>query len=402
VSIAAMRLVALDSLRGVAALMVVLLHINAVSHMTEWTLVRQGWLCVDFFFVLSGFVIAFAYLDKIESWPSLLEFVIRRFGRVWPLHAVLLLLFVGSELLKLALSYRGFPTHEPPFGGRYAVDAIAANLLLVHSLGFYGLETWNGPSWSISVEFYTYLVFALACLFARRRISVVASGLIALALAVLCRWSPAYLQSTVAFGLERCLYGFFMGVLTALAFRALRGRGWTVPLPTAVEGASVALVVALILACGESSRATLLAPPLFAVVVLVFGFESGALSRLLLRRAFTWLGDRSYSIYMVHALVIELVNRGLLVAGGLTGLHAVTRMAVSDGMADVVFIHDRFATDAFVLAYVGVVLALTDLAHRTVEQPGRRFFNHLARVYRQSQTIAPAEAAVSADARPAE
>ena len=83
-----MRLVALDSLRGLCALMVALLHINSVSHISESSFVRQSWLFVDFFFVLSGFVIAFTYLDKIESKAALVEFAIRRFGRVWPLHAV--------------------------------------------------------------------------------------------------------------------------------------------------------------------------------------------------------------------------------------------------------------------------------------------------------------------------
>src|ERR1700746_4045007 len=96
-----MRLVALDSLRGLCALMVALLHINSVSHISESSFVRQSWLFVDFFFVLSGFVIAFTYLDKIESKAALVEFAIRRFGRVWPLHAAILRLFVVSECLKV-------------------------------------------------------------------------------------------------------------------------------------------------------------------------------------------------------------------------------------------------------------------------------------------------------------
>lgn len=395
-----MRLVALDSLRGLAALIVVLLHINAASHVTEWTLIRQGWLAVDFFFVLSGFVITYAYIDKVESWPALFEFMLRRFGRVWPLHAFVLLLFVASELLKLVLSQRGLPTHEPPFSGRYTVGAIGANLFLVHSLGFHELETWNGPSWSISVEFYTYLVFALGCLFARRRIVAVALGMIAIAVLGLWLWSPAYLLTTVGFGLERCLYGFFVGVLTALAFRALHRRGWTIPMPTALEGAAVALAIGLALACAGDVAMTLLAPIVFAAVVLVFGFETGRLSRILLKPALTWLGDRSYSIYMVHAFVIELLNRGLLITGNLTGFHAVTRMAVPDGMADVVFIHDRFATDLFVAVYVGMVLVASDLAHRAVEQPGRALFNRLARAYRQRQAVPRPEAAVSAGPTP--
>ena len=397
-----MRLVALDSLRGLCALMVALLHINSISHISESTFVRQSWLFVDFFFVLSGFVIAHSYIDKIESPASLLEFVIRRFGRVWPLHAAILLLFVLSECLKLGLSHvGGFPIHEPAFTGRYTLDALGANLLLVHALGFYDLETWNGPSWSISVEFWTYLVFAAGCLLARKRIVSLSLGLIALSILVICLWSPAYLGTGVDLGIARCLYGFFVGVLVALAFRALSRRGFALPVPTALEASCVTLVALFLLGCDASDALTLLGPVLFASVVLVFAFQSGGLSGLLLRRRFTWLGERSYAIYMVHALLLEIMNRGLLVAGSLTHTQTVTWMPIPGGVTGMVFIHDHFTTDLFVLLYVAAVLVSADLAHRAVEQPGRRFFNRLAKAYRQWQSTAPAGAALGRDAEPA-
>ena len=394
-----MRLAALDSLRGLCALMVALLHVNSVSHVSESSFVRQSWLFVDFFFVLSGFVIAFTYLDKIESKAALVEFVIRRFGRVWPLHAAILLLFVMSECLKLGLSQvDGLPIHEPAFGGSYTLDAIGANLLLVHALGFYTRETWNGPSWSISVEFYTYLIFATGCLLARRRIVAVSLSLIALSILVLCAWSPAYLGTSLELAIMRCLYGFFVGVLVALAFRELLRRGVALPMATALEAGSVALAVGLVLACSARDALTMLAPVVFAAVILIFAFQSGRLSRLLLRPGFTWLGDRSYAIYIVHALVLQALTRGLLVAGSLSGVHAVVAMPVPRGIADMVFIHDRFATDLFVLLYVGIVLVSADLAHRAVEQPGRDLCNRLARVYRQGRPVA---AALGGDPNPA-
>jgi len=397
-----MRLVVLDSLRGLCALMVALMHINSISHISESTLVRQSWLFVDFFFVLSGFVIAHGYLGKIENPAALLEFVIRRFGRVWPLHAAILLLFVLSECLKLGLSHvGGFPIHEPAFTGRYTLDALGANLLLVHALGFYDLETWNGPSWSISVEFWTYLVFAATCLLARRRIVSLSLGVIALSILVVCLWSPAYLGTGVDLSIVRCLYGFFVGVLVALAFRALSRRGFALPMPTALEASCVALVALFLLGCDASDGLTMLGPILFAGVVLVFAFQSGGISGLLLRRRFTWLGERSYAIYMVHALLLEVLNRGLLVAGSVTHTQTVTWMPIPGGVAGMVFIHDRFTTDLFVLLYVAAVLVSADLAHRTVEQPGRRFFNRLAKSYRQWQSTAPAGAALGGDAEPA-
>jgi len=397
-----MRLVALDSLRGLCALMVALMHVNSLNHISQATIVQQSWLFVDFFFVLSGFVIAFTYLDKLESTASLIEFAIRRFGRVWPLHAAVLLLFVLCECLKLGLSHvGGFPVHEPAFAGRYTLGALGANLALVHALGFYDLETWNGPSWSISVEFWTYLVFAAGCLLARRRMVSLSLGLIALSILAISLWSPDYLGTGVALSMARCLYGFFVGVLVALAFRRLSLRGFALPAPSALEASGVLLVVLFLLGCDASTALTMAGPVLFAGIVLVFAFQSGWLSGLLLRRGFTWLGERSYAIYMVHAFVLEVLNRVLLVAGSLTGFHAVSRMPVNGGAADMVFIHDRFTTDLFVLLYLAIVLVSADWVHRVVEQPGRAFFNRLAKSYRQRQAFAPVPAALTEDAKPA-
>jgi len=103
----------------------------------------------------------------------------------------------------------------------------------------------------------------------------------------------------------------------------------------------------------------------------------------------------------VHALLLEIMNRGLLVAGSLTHTQTVTWMPIPGGVTGMVFIHDHFTTDLFVLLYVAAVLVSADLAHRAVEQPGRRFFNRLAKAYRQWQSTAPAGAALGRDAEPA-
>jgi peptidoglycan/LPS O-acetylase OafA/YrhL len=113
------------------------------------------------------------------------------------------------------------------------------------------------------------------------------------------------------------------------------------------------------------------------------------------------LGRPSYAIYMVHALLVEILNRGLLVAGSLTHAQTVTWMPIPGGVTGMVFIHDRVTTDLFVLLYLAAVLVAADLAHRAVEQPGRRFFNRLAKAYRQRQSFAPVGAALGGGAKPA-
>src|SRR4051812_44349777 len=98
------RYVALDGCRGVFALLVALLHFSAAGHLYDLPIVRSSYLAVDFFFVLSGLVIAHASLGRLSGARDGLVFVVRRFGRLWPLHAAMLVCFLGFELLKLAAS----------------------------------------------------------------------------------------------------------------------------------------------------------------------------------------------------------------------------------------------------------------------------------------------------------
>lgn len=101
------RYEALDSLRGICALLVCLFHFRANSPLISMAFVRGSWLFVDFFFVLSGFVIAANYRQRLINGGFLRGFVILRFGRVYPLHLVMLLAYIAMELVGLVMASRG-------------------------------------------------------------------------------------------------------------------------------------------------------------------------------------------------------------------------------------------------------------------------------------------------------
>lgn len=114
---------------------------------------------MDFFFTLSGFVISHNYLDKIKNRIQFANFVKKRFYRLYPLHIMTLIVFIIIELIKLfAQLYTDFNVTYLAFDSHNNFFSLIANLFLVQ--GFYGWS-YNLPSWSISTEFYTYLVFAL-------------------------------------------------------------------------------------------------------------------------------------------------------------------------------------------------------------------------------------------------
>src|SRR6201999_2420569 len=119
---------ALDGWRGVGALFVALHHFPARGFVYHLSLVRHSWMFVDFFFVLSGFVIAFAYGGRLQKRDTLWPFAVRRFFRLWPLHVVVLVGFVALE------TYRYVSTGEG-FTGTRSLFSLFTNLTLTQSLG---------------------------------------------------------------------------------------------------------------------------------------------------------------------------------------------------------------------------------------------------------------------------
>src|SRR5467141_5130938 len=100
------RFVVLDSWRGIAACLVALFHLEAYSHLVHSHLhgvpfLSNSWLFVDFFFVLSGFVIAANYQQRLLDGFGVGRFLFLRLGRLYPLHFTMLALFIGCELLRV-------------------------------------------------------------------------------------------------------------------------------------------------------------------------------------------------------------------------------------------------------------------------------------------------------------
>ena len=384
------RLVVLDAQRGLCALFVALLHAKGVSHILDSAFVQGSWLFVDFFFVLSGFVIALVYVDRIDSAASFVAFVIRRFGRLWPVHAFVLLLFLASDVIKAAAShYAGLPVHVAAFGGSPLLATLGANLLLVHSLGLFDTFGWNYPSWSISVEFYTYLIFAALCLAVRRWMVAAAAVASGVSILVLVAFSPGL--ASVHWGVFRCCYGFFMGVLTLFAYRAACRRSRRLPVASALEVGTLIFVVLLVIAGRDGGSVAMFAPVVFAIVVFTFAFEAGVVSRLLKAPVFTWLGDRSYATYMIHVLIGDALVRVLLFVAALTPLRILT-IASSPDTGFAVSFGDRYVTDLYVIFYIAATLICADLVHRAIERPGRALFNKAAASYllRRTKLVAPA------------
>lgn len=122
------RFHALDGLRGISALLVVLYHVEFSSaswpnHFTNFGFVRHGYLAVDLFFILSGFVIAANYSARLNTPAEIRNFLVLRFFQLYPLHLAILAILAMLELLKLSANVFHLiePSQQPPFTGDRSV-----------------------------------------------------------------------------------------------------------------------------------------------------------------------------------------------------------------------------------------------------------------------------------------
>jgi peptidoglycan/LPS O-acetylase OafA/YrhL len=330
---------------------------------------RSSFLFVDFFFVLSGFVITHAYWLETKTAEDAAFFMLRRLGRLWPLQVATLTAF--GLLFLLALRFRGLEVVT----GEATSASFATNFFLVHALGIHNSATWNYPSWSISAEFVTYGIFAFACVvFALRRSVLPAIALAALGLATLVTFGTS-IDVTYDFGLFRCLYGFFVGhIVYRLTLRVNANALSLWPL------AEIAIVGAVVLLLSTDDRnIRYLSPLLFGVCVFVFAQEKGVLSAVLKSRPIAALGRWSYSIYMTHALVIVLVYNVATTLQSKMGLVVFAKREVLGADIWLINIGGRFTTDAIVIAYLAILIGLSALTYRLIEIPGQKAFALLIR-----------------------
>ncbi|QIK96854.1 acyltransferase [Sphingomonas sp. HDW15A] len=281
----------LEALRGIAALIVVMHHLSLQpgTFLTGNPWLAQGWLFVDLFFVLSGFVIASVHMDSPACEATAKGFLIRRFFRLWPLHFVTLVAALGIDLL-------GGEAAKPGYGAM-----VALNLTMTHAWGLVPGSVLNGPSWSISVEWAAYLLFAGVCLatadFRRRLTTMAMVGILSLILLLVFRGGS--LDGDLSLRLPRCLMSFALGVLL---WGWAGGRAPLSRRSAAYGQLAIAAAMAAVLPITAATPALGLAIPLMsAAMVAIMVRDSGSAARSILERPVPqWLGRHSYSIYLVH------------------------------------------------------------------------------------------------------
>jgi peptidoglycan/LPS O-acetylase OafA/YrhL len=359
-------------------------HLNVLGHAYGLGLVRNSYLFVDFFFVLSGFVISSSYSVRLNNGASMAAFIIRRFGRLWPLHIAILSLFVSVETLKLLLYTHGFHVGSLPFQGSQSAGSLPANFFLIQSLGLVNNLTWNMPSWSISTEFYVYIIYATIMIVFHKN-KYLSSSLFLFAsivsIIIIIGHSPTGMDITFDFGIFRCLLGFLCGVGIFSFFKYFTfdfGR-----CATACEFGVILITTTFVNFAGRT-KYSLLAPFVFSVVVLVYAKQEGKISKWLSVSLIQKFGAWSYSIYMIHLfIIINVINRPMRIIEKIANIPLYTENRLDQSMnlghdvKGLVCLGSAYQADLLTIVYIIIVIFISSQTYRFIEVPCRDYINLL-------------------------
>lgn len=344
----------LESLRGLAAILVVLHHIDW-GPSSSW-FVKNSLLFVDFFFVLSGFVIALAYTKKIEDGMSFFHYFGLRLARLYPLHMFIMLLWLPYIGAKYYLYNAGFGGVDPSISEN--TNSFIVVLLLLNAVGYLDYLSWNVPSWSIGTEIIAYIFFFFSFLLAKKIklplkwfylfVSISCYAIIFYLkgpnIAQITEW--AFLRCIAAFCLGVFLYYSLVNVQKSLSFAGIHEY---------ISFFAMLLAVTLV---SVNQYFAYVAVVLFAYVILVFAQETnGLLGSILEHNWAKSLGKWSYSIYMIHMLFVS---------------------SFADAFEHVLKLHEKNVSFAGYCAINVLVLSIVIfsayLTYRFIEVPSRDYF----------------------------
>lgn len=364
----------ISSLRGIAALLVILFHVNAVCFaLAPWDspfdhFIQKGYLWVDFFFLLSGFIMMHAYSESFgrSIKENFKKFMRSRFARIYPLH-----LFSFLCMVAIYFWYRANFTMDPSdYIYIFNMKAIWTNLLLLHSMDLHTALSWDSASWSISVEWWMYVLFPFLLIPFRKitdwkRIFIffgVMAGYLfiiyylhPLSVAATGEFDPATknaLDVTYDYGFVRCFFGFLFGMLLYELYRVGWGKRHlnknTIWLLTM---AGIAMAMA-------ASMPDFIPVIIFAAIILVSVYAEGIGKNILNLKPLTYLGNISYSLYLMHLpIMFFLFNY----------LKRFTQIKLDDPVWTTAWIYTSI--------YLGIVISVSTLTYHFVEVPMRKKIN---------------------------
>lgn len=347
----------LTGIRGLAACLVMLYHVGSAQY--GGSLGANGYLAVDLFFILSGFVMALTYARNFETAPlapALGNFLLKRVARIYPLY-----IFMTVFMALLDFAGRAEPAHEFPY------HVVMANGVMMQAWAIG--QSLDTVSWSISTEYAAYLLFPLLVMLPLRgkaSVQILVAALCVALVGMISLLPTEALHTSIYGGLKRhgpldvsdggtpwpllrCLAEFLLGMLV---WRATRSA-WVRRAATGTV-TTAAVVITFALWCVRGTDVALVIA--FAVMVSLLAFDRGVAARALGSDIPHALGEWSYAIYLIHPAVMVML---VPISNRLTALHVPHAWSVSVCLA------------------LPATVAISWFAHHTLEKPARAWITQV-------------------------
>ncbi|HAF80434.1 MAG TPA: acyltransferase [Brevundimonas sp.] len=320
------RLPALTGIRFWLALGVVLFHyqLNMVPEGgTGIALIERARLAVDFFFILSGFILAHVYGRQVRSGTyNHKRFLIARLARIYPAHLAMMVVMAIIVLVAIALG-------QPFANDSYSLPGFLSALFLTHAWFPATVPNeWNGPSWSLSAEWAAYLafpVFAYIGLKAGRRPWVTIALSVGLFLLIdgVYRWvfKDQLTHAELVLGVLRIIPEFLFGIgLYQLGSRIRCGRRTAT---LAAIGSLAALLCLMAISADERLIVAMSGAVILGLALWDRAEDDSVFNHPLLLEA----GEASYALYLVHLPLLIIWKNGMAMLGGIDSTY---RMSASE------------------------------------------------------------------------
>lgn len=376
----------LTPIRGIAALLTVIFHVDLMMgnggdmllKFSDSLLINRLYLMVDLFFVLSGFVMLHVYglwfslsVDRV----GFKRFTIARFARVYPLHLAMLLLTAAIFGISSWLGILEIPIIQT----ENSVYSFTTNLLLLQSMNLHQWFSWNHASWSISTEWWMYMLFPFLV---RPFISLKPLGRVAIVVGCFVgyacitqfilplvsypatlpflKYNPTDNSVNVAYqyGFLRCLFGFVLGMMMYQGYREGWGKSWL------ANGYTLLLLTLGLGICMHYGIPDVFTITFLPLILLSAAYGSQRINALFVTKPLQRLGDLSFSIYLVH--------QPLMFAIGNIVTYQTLGQPIKGGEPPK---PDMLTGWLMCLAFIALTLLVASLTYRFIELPARKALN---------------------------
>jgi peptidoglycan/LPS O-acetylase OafA/YrhL len=337
------EITSLVGIRGIAALSVVTYHAGGIAGENGIPIYVRGAWAVDLFFVLSGFVIAFRYLrtDPV-NW---IQFFVARFARIFPLY-------IFTSVIMLAIVLNATANNPDLHSTVLTASSVTRHLTLTTAMPLLGAGViWNDPTWSISVEWWVYVLVFWCLAACRTKITPEAGAITGLLMLlglslVIYFTKDAHDYTRGWFAFARAVCGFVGGWS---AYRLWYHGTLEIRPETTDVLVFISAALMIVIAVVWQTDAWILLP-VYPILVLGLSSPGSNAARFLSSSICRRLGEISYSIYLSHPIALWLVAR------------TMTQM---DPIANTLF---------SVTATLALTLLFAESGYRFIELPGRLFF----------------------------